>query len=38
VKAFFNENITLKLPSAVTPGDQVQTLLDILQNYIYTCL
>jgi len=38
VKAFFNESITLKLPSSMTQEDQVQTGIDMLQSYIYTCL
>jgi len=38
VKAFFNESITLKLPSSMTQEDQVETGIDMLQNYIYTCL
>jgi len=38
VKAFFNESITLKLPSSMTQEDQVQTGINMLQSYIYTCL
>ena len=38
VKAFFNENITLKPPNSLAPGAEVQTGIDMLQSYIYTCL